>query len=327
MGAIPIHYDCDPGQDDAIALLYALGSKHIDIRSISVVGGNADVWKCARNTLQILELAGRTDIPVFIGAEKPLENILTTLPQVFGESGMAGAEDLPEPKINASVAKLPEYMTGRFDSNIIVATGPLTNLALAIQHDPQFLSRREKLIIMGGCVFPEPLKGMLGNFPVTGTEGYAEYNFAVDPEAAQIVFASGIKDITLIGLNVTRSLLYNINIDRRLRDIGSQCAIRAARILSAVGAEDIEDYADLRTTPDDPVRAIHDVLAMACCDRPDLFTFEMCRVKIITGKVPAIAGQSLLSEDDFDHPAVRVAKTIDKEGFIDAMINNLSRLP
>ena len=90
-------YDCDPGQDDAIALLYALGSKNIDVQSISVVGGNIDVDQCARNALQLLEIADRADIPVYKGASKPLERPLIMLPHVFGPTGMAGAEHLPKP--------------------------------------------------------------------------------------------------------------------------------------------------------------------------------------------------------------------------------------
>ncbi len=94
---MPIHYDCDPGQDDAVALLYALGSDNIDVRSITVVGGNIDVQQCARNALQILDVAKISNIPVYIGSERPLKRELKTLPEVFGITGMAGAEDLPDP--------------------------------------------------------------------------------------------------------------------------------------------------------------------------------------------------------------------------------------
>jgi purine nucleosidase len=323
MQKIPIHYDCDTGQDDAIALLYALGSKHIDVRSISVVGGNVDVEQCARNTLQILELAGRADIPVYIGAEKPLKRPLKMLPEVFGETGMAGAEDLPMPSVQPYKNNRPDILNGMAPNTVMVATAPLTNLALAIEQGRGFVKKVRHLVIMGGCAYPEPIHNRIGNFKVSEDNAYAEYNFAVDPEAAKIVFTAGIEKITLVGLNVTRRVLYNSKVEKSLLDCGSVCAARAAKILSAVGEEDKTDYAKIRAFPNDPVRAMHDVVAMACLEYPEIFTFENLPIRIDTKNA---AGQSIVDSINPDCARVEVAVGIDNSEFYRRFIENIERL-
>lgn len=230
-----IHYDCDPGQDDAIALLYALGSKNIDMQSISVVGGNIDVDQCARNALQLLEATGRTSIPVYKGTSQPLERPLIMLPHVFGPTGMAGAEHLPQPTLQAQDKSAIDYLCDDFVLDTVVATGPLTNLAMALQRKPSLSNQIENLIIMGGCVRPDPVFNLMGNLTVKGTrEGKAEYNFAVDPEAVKHVFQSGIKNIAMIGLDVTRTILFNGAIEKRLMEIGTKASILSAQILASV---------------------------------------------------------------------------------------------
>lgn len=321
---IPIHYDCDTGQDDAIALLYALGSNDIDVKSISVVGGNVDVEQCAYNTLQILELAGRQDIPVYIGADKPLKRPLKSLPEVFGVTGMAGAEDMPEP-VTLPIRTTENVMQNAMMSYpTLVATAPLTNLALNIQKNPAFINNVKHLMIMGGCVFPEPIHNRLGNFKADAATDYAEYNFAVDPEAAQIVFVAGIERITLIGLNVTRSVLYNRDIETALLKCGNFCARRAAKILSAVGEEDLVDYASVKKDTSDPVRALHDIVAMVALDRPDIFTFEELPIRIRLDKA---AGQTVIDGINPDHPKVHVAISVNKAAFYKVFVETISRLP
>jgi purine nucleosidase len=318
------HYDCDPGQDDAVALLYALGSASINIQSISAVGGNVDVVQCARNAQQILELAGRQDIPVFIGAEKPLKRALKTLPHVFGVTGMAGAEDLPLPSREA--LPLDNQMPTLSQGKMLIATGPLTNIAKAVQSDAHYASTIDHLVIMGGCPYSEPIHNIMGNFKPDGADDVAEYNFACDPDAAQIVFRAGFKRITLVGLNVTRAVLYGQDIDAALRATGKRCAIKAADILAAVGEEDQEDYLDLKQSPADPVRAMHDVLAMACIDAPELFTFEDVPIRIMNEAPPAAAGQSLIDHTHPDHKSVRVATKVDGATFLNKMVTNIANL-
>lgn len=326
MSKIEIHYDCDTGQDDAIALLYALGSDNIDVKTISVVGGNVDVEQCARNTLQILDLVGRSNIPVYLGANKPLKRPLKMLPEVFGVTGMSGGEDMPLPKMAPVVINPAADLTNIIKYPTLVATAPLTNLALNIKANPDFTKTVKHMNIMGGSAYPEPVHKRLGNLRVDGSDGYAEYNFAVDPEAAQIVFSAGIDDITMIGLNVTRTVLYNHKIEKRLLDCGTKCAVRAAKILSSVGEEDLEDYATVKEFGADPVRALHDVVAMVCLDCPDIFTFEILPIQICVGNPPLPSGQTIINYDLCDKKDVRVATKVDSQAFYDKMIEAISRL-
>jgi purine nucleosidase len=318
-----IHYDCDPGQDDAIALLYALGSKNIDVKSISVVGGNIDVNQCARNALQLLEVAGRTDISVYKGCSKPMERPLIMLPYVFGPTGMAGAEHLPQPTIQAQDKNAIDFLCGDFVLDTIVATGPLTNLAIALKRKPSLSTQIKNLIIMGGCVSPDPIFNLMGNLTVKGNkEGKAEYNFAVDPEAAQIVFQSGIENITMVGLDVTRTVLYNGALEKRLIDLNTKASILTVKILSSVGAEDIEEYKDHWQYPNDPVRAIHDIVATAYVDRPDIFETEILPLRIDVDDIP---GQSVTDEVNPDCN-VTVITDLNRNKFLNTLCENLDRL-
>lgn len=326
MSKIKIHYDCDTGQDDAIALLYALGTDNIDVKTISVVGGNVDVEQCARNTLQILELAGRSDIPVYLGANKPLKRPLKMLPEVFGVTGMSGGEDMPLPKVKPIKINPSTDLTNIIKYPTLVATAPMTNLALNIQANPDFTNTVKHMFVMGGSAYPEPVHKRLGNLKVDGSDGYAEYNFAVDPEAAQIVFSAGIEAITMIGLNVTRTVLYNHKIEKRLLDCGTKCAARAAKILSSVGEEDLEDYASVKEFGADPVRALHDVVAMVCLDCPDIFTFETLPIQICVGNPPLPSGQTVINAEVCDKKDVRVATKVDSDAFYDKMVEALFRL-
>ena len=317
-----IHYDCDPGQDDAIALLYALGAG-VDVKSISTVGGNVDVKKCTRNVLQILEFVNRSDIPVYTGAFCPLKRISQPLPNVFGECGMAGA-NLPDPSITEMRLSAADFLLKQEFPNIFVATGPLTNVALAIQKCSEIAKHIHHLIIMGGCVYPEHIHGRLGNIQVKDSDGWAEYNFAVDPEAAQIVLSSQIKNITMIPVEVTRRVLYNHVVDDSLRASGARIAILAANILSTVGAEDRIDYASEMMSPHDPVRAMHDVVAMAYLIHPEFFETEMLPLRVLVGDAPVPSGQIAVDELMYDHPCVRVITKMDNVKFLESLLEYLS---
>ena len=321
MPNIQIHYDCDPGQDDAIALLYALGAG-VDIASLSIVGGNVDVNKCTRNALQILEFTDRADIPVYKGAAQPLKRLPQPLPHVFGECGMAGA-NLPDPKIKPQAIGADQFFKAYNGPSTIVATGPLTNIALAILENSDLENKIEDLYIMGGCIYPEHIHRRMGNIKVKGTNEWAEYNFAIDPEAAKIVFESQIKNIFLIPMNVTRTILYRQRIDDALRQLNTKVAKLAADIFATVGEEDHVDYASEKTDKDDPVRAMHDVIAMAYLINPEIFETESLRIKIETDEPPSAAGQSLI---DPDGRTVEVIKDLDRDKFIDCLITYLGRL-
>jgi inosine-uridine nucleoside N-ribohydrolase len=193
-GPFRVIIDTDPGVDDALALLFAMRSAELKIEGITPVAGNVPLELTLPNALRMVEIAGRADIPVAVGAKWPLMRRLVTAAQVHGENGLGGAV-FPEPTtkpiaepaaefIRRTVRKYPNEVT-------LVTIGPLTNIATALNGDPELAVMVRSLVMMGGS-----LSG--GNITPA-----AEFNIYVDPEAARIVFQSGIP-ITMVGLDVTR---------------------------------------------------------------------------------------------------------------------------
>lgn len=193
-GPFRVIIDTDPGVDDALALLLAMRSPELKIEGITPVAGNVPLDLTLPNALRMVEIAGRTDIPVAAGAKAPLVRRLVTAAYAHGENGLGGAvfpepktKPIPEPAedfIRRTIRKYPREVT-------LITIGPLTNVALALRSDPELAGMVHSLVMMGGS-----LSG--GNI----TPG-AEFNVYVDPEAARIVFQSGIP-ITMVGLDVTR---------------------------------------------------------------------------------------------------------------------------
>ena len=200
----PILIDCDPGHDDAIALLLALASPEVELLGVTTVAGNQTLGKTTTNALRVLELAGRGDVPVAAGADRPLARELFIADYVHGESGLDGPE-LPEPRAEPvdqhAVDFLAERILGSPRPVTLVPIGPLTNVALLLSRYPQAAGNVERVVIMGGAVAE-------GN--VTPA---AEFNIYVDPEAAWRVFHSGLP-VTMIGLDVThRALMMPVHVE------------------------------------------------------------------------------------------------------------------
>ena len=193
-GPFRVIIDTDPGVDDALALLLALRSPELKIEAITPVAGNVPLELTLPNALRMVEIAGRTDIPVAAGAKAPLLRRLVTATYAHGENGLGGAV-FPEPKtkpVKEPAAELISQVVGRFPGEVKLLTiGPLTNIATALNTDPELAGLVRALVMMGGS-----LSG--GNITPA-----AEFNIYVDPEAARIVFQSGIP-ITMVGLDVTR---------------------------------------------------------------------------------------------------------------------------
>jgi inosine-uridine nucleoside N-ribohydrolase len=192
----PILIDCDPGHDDAIALLLALASPEVQLLGVTSVAGNQTLDKTTANAIRVLEFAGHPEIQVAAGADRPLIRRQYSAAEVHGETGLDGP-DLPPPG-NAPVAQhaadfLAEKIRGSERPVTLVAVGPLTNVALLLALHPD--ARPERIVLMGGAIAE-------GN--VTPA---AEFNIWCDPEAAARVFASGI-DITMVGLDVTHKALF-----------------------------------------------------------------------------------------------------------------------
>jgi len=203
----PILLDCDPGHDDAVAILLAAGRPDaVDLRAVTTVGGNAELQKVTLNARRVLTLAGVTDVPIAAGAAGPRRGDLITALEVHGESGLDGAE-LPEPAMALDPREAVELMAARGPATV-AATGPLTNVAALLDHSPQTV---QEIVWMGGSTGR-------GN-----TRPYAEFNALVDPEAAEIVFASGLP-LTMVGLNLTHQAQATPEVIDRLRAVGNPAA-------------------------------------------------------------------------------------------------------
>jgi len=259
--SIPIVIDCDPGHDDAIAILLALASPEVELRGITTVAGNQTLEKTTRNALKVLELAGRTDVPVAAGAAAPLERTLRVAAHVHGESGLDGP-DLPEPETRPVEQPAADFLAELIEPGVVlVPTGPLTNVALLLQRHPDVKERLERIVWMGGAIAE-------GN--VTPA---AEFNAFVDPEAAAVVFASGIP-VTMIGLDVTHMALFTREHADRLRGTGG-----AGRVVA-----ELSDFFQLfhERRYGFAGSPIHDALAVADVIDPTLVTRLACNVEIET---------------------------------------------
>jgi inosine-uridine nucleoside N-ribohydrolase len=200
----PVLLDCDPGHDDAIAILLAAGRRDaVDLRAVTTVGGNAELEKVTLNARRVLTLAGVADVPIAAGAARPRRGDLVTALEVHGQSGLDGA-DLPEPAMEVDPRGAVELMAERGPATV-VATGPLTNVAALLEHAPEAVA---EVVWMGGST-------ERGN-----TRPYAEFNAMVDPEAAQLVFESGVP-VTMVGLNLTHQAQATDDVVERFRALGT----------------------------------------------------------------------------------------------------------
>jgi pyrimidine-specific ribonucleoside hydrolase len=259
--SIPIVIDCDPGHDDAIAILLALASPEVELRGITTVAGNQTLDKTTRNALKVLELAGRTDVPVAVGADRPLRRELQTAANVHGESGLDGP-DLPEPTTKPVEAGAVDLLAELIEPGVVlVPTGPLTNVALLLERHPDVKERLDRIVWMGGAIAE-------GN--VTPA---AEFNAFVDPEAAAAVFASGIP-VTMIGLDVTHKALFDSDHAERLRGAGA-----VGRAVAELADFFLEFHRQRYRFEGAP---IHDAMAVAHVIDPTLVETLECNIEIET---------------------------------------------
>jgi pyrimidine-specific ribonucleoside hydrolase len=196
MSSTPIILDVDPGHDDAVALMFACGAPELDLLAVTTVAGNVPLEKTTRNALRVLSLIGRSDVPVAAGASSPLHRPLRTAEDIHGESGLEGPE-IPKGSLEPVRLKATELIADALrespDPVTLIPTGPLTNIATALQKHPELKERIARVSLMGGSIG-------LGN-----TTPAAEFNIYVDPEAASEVFESGVP-ITMSGLDVTHQV-------------------------------------------------------------------------------------------------------------------------
>ena len=257
----PILIDCDPGHDDAIAILLALASPEVELRGVTTVAGNQTLDKTTRNALKVLELAGRSDVPVAVGADRPLRRELRTAANVHGESGLDGP-DLPEPATRPVDEEAADFLARSIEPGVVlIPTGPLTNVALMLERHPDVRGRLERIVWMGGAIAE-------GN-----TTPAAEFNALVDPEAAAIVFASEIP-VTMIGLDVTHKALFTREHAERLRPAG-----RAGRAVAELADFFLRFHKERYGFEGSP---IHDAMAVACVIDPTLVETVECNIEVET---------------------------------------------
>ncbi|ELI6421270.1 pyrimidine-specific ribonucleoside hydrolase RihA [Aeromonas veronii] len=306
--ALPVILDCDPGHDDAIALILALASPELDVLAVTTSAGNQTPDKTLNNALRILTLLGRDDIPVAAGAPKPLARELIIADNVHGESGLDGPK-LPDPTF------APQAMTGlelmakclreSLEPVTLVPTGPLTNIALLLAAHPELKGKIARIVLMGGAAGA-------GNWTPA-----AEFNIYVDPEAADMVFKSGIP-ITMCGLDVTHEAQVMDEDIERMRAITNPVAQCVAGLLDFFMIYHRDPKWGFAGAP------LHDPCTIAWLLAPELFHGVECRVDIETSGVHTV-GMTVVDRYGLTgKPAnALVLLGLDRPGFIDLLVTRL----
>jgi inosine-uridine nucleoside N-ribohydrolase len=299
--------DCDPGHDDAIAILLAAHHPEIDLLAITTVAGNQSLEKTTHNALKVCSLANIRDVPIAIGMDRPLVRPANHAPDIHGESGMDGP-NIPEPSVELvrqHAVDLIIDLLMKSDGDItLVPTGPLTNIAAAMRQQPSIIPKIKAISLMGGAMG-------LGN--VTPA---AEFNIHTDPEAAAIVFACG-RPITMVPLEVTHQALATSEVIARLRAVQRPVATFVADLLVFFAGT----YHNVFGFPAAPV---HDPCAVAAVVDPDIIHAHTMYVAIETdGKwtsgrtVCDVYGK--LGQD----PNARVGYALEVERFWDMVISTI----
>ena len=304
--------DTDPGQDDAVAILLALASPEIEVLGITAVAGNVPLPLTLRNALTICELAGRTDVPVHAGCDRPILRPLRTAENVHGKSGLDGA-DLPDAAIRPSgrhaVDVIVETLrTEPAGSVTLCALGPLTNLACALHRAPDIAPRIARIVLMGGAYFE------VGN--VTPA---AEFNIFVDPEAAAIVFAAGVP-LTVMPLDVTHKAQTSREIVEGFRGMGTPVGRAVAGWTDFFERYDREKYGSAGAP-------LHDPCVIAWLLAPELFSGREVNVEIETAS-PLTRGMTVADWWRVTNraPNATFMREIDREGFFRLLTERIGRL-
>ena len=304
--------DCDPGQDDAVNLLLAMSSPdELEILGITAVAGNVPLALTEINARLMCDIAGRSDIPVFAGCDKPMVRELVTAERVHGPTGINGME------VTRPVHPLQEQHAVDFiiealnqandDSITLVPTGPLTNIGVAFTRAPEILPKIREIVLMGGAMRES------GN-----TSPSAEFNILVDPHAADIVFKCG-RPITQMGLDASHQVLTTRERIERLKGIDNEAARVTVGMLDFFKRHDMAKY-DYLGAP------LHDPCTVAYLLKPEIFKGKLCNVSVETESELTMGHTAV----DFWHVTDRPANTnwiysVDADGFYDLLISRLAR--
>ena len=307
----PIILDCDPGHDDALAILLALARPELRVLGLTTVAGNVGLDATTRNALSVLTLAGRTDIPVASGASQPLVRPLRTAAQVHGTSGLEGA-DLPPPGFAASLegaVALMARLVRECDGPVtLVPTGPLTNIALFLGAHPELHDRIAHICLMGGAMGE-------GNWTAS-----AEFNVWVDPDAASRVFTSGIP-VTQVTIDVTHQARATVADSDAWADLGNRTGRAFAELFRFFAQWHAKRYG-WDGSP------IHDAVAVAHLAVPGLVTTESYRVDVETVSELTL-GRTVIDRERLSGkaPNAQVSVAIDRPAFLSVIRDALARFP
>jgi len=259
--------DTDPGQDDAAAIMLALGSPELEILGLTIVAGNVPLDLTTRNALMICELSGRLDVKVFAGAKGPLIGPQVTAEHAHGESGLDGP-DIFKPSITLQPRYAPDFLVETIlkeDEKTVTLCpiGPLTNIALALKLEPKIAPRIKQIVLMGGGYFAQ------GNITPS-----AEFNIFADPEAAKIVFNCGAP-IIMMPLDVTHQILTTKARVEKIQAVGNTASLALAKMLSFYSRYNSKKYGN-------DGAPLHDPTTIAWLLKPELFNGKHCNVEIET---------------------------------------------
>lgn len=306
--------DTDPGQDDAVAILLALASpQELDVLGIVAVAGNVGLDHNANNALKIIELANRTDVPVYAGCARPMRRHLVTAEHVHGETGLNGP-DLPDPKTRLQAQHGVDYlidtlMAAEPGTITLCTLGPLTNIGMALVKQPAIAERIAEIVMMGGAYFE------VGNITPA-----AEFNIYVDPEAADVVLRSGVP-ITMLPLDVTHQIQSTPERLGAILALGNNTGKAVHAMLTFSEAFDLQKYG-WGGAP------LHDPTVIAYLLQPDLFDGRHCNVSVETASELTVG----MTVADYWHVTGKVRnvnylRNGDAEGFFSLLTERLARLP
>lgn len=305
--------DCDPGHDDAVAILLALGNPKIDLVGVTTVGGNQSLEKVTYNARAVLEKAHATTIPVYAGCDRPLIRPQEVAASIHGKSGLDGV-DLPEPSrpledmhaVNYIIKTVMESEPGTIT---LVPTGPLTNIALACRLEPKIIDRVKEVVLMGG------------GYHKANWSAVAEFNIKVDPEAAHIVFNESWR-LTMVGLDLTHQALCTPEVQKRIENIGTPLAQFVSDSMDFFR----QAYKDNQNFVDPPV---HDPCTIAYLIDPSVVQTRRCPLDVeIHGELTS--GMTVADlrgpEPSTDECNTQVATKLDFDKFWDLVTEAIERI-
>jgi purine nucleosidase len=306
--------DCDPGQDDAVALFLAMASpEELEILGITTVAGNVPLELTQRNARMMCDIAGRKELRVFAGCDRPMTLPPITAEYIHGDTGIDGVDVFdPETPLQEqhAVDFIVETLLAANESSVtLVPTGPMTNVATAIRREPAILGRVEQIVAMGGAM----REG--GNRSPS-----AEFNVLADPHAAEIVYNCG-RPVTAMGLDVTHQVLSTRERVTRIRAVGNPVAEATAGMLSFFHRYDTKKYGS-EGAP------LHDPCTVAWLLRPELFRTKRCNVSVETESQLTLGHTAVDFWQVTDRPPnVDWTYEVDAEGFYDLLVECLGRFP